>query len=319
MPTESVLVEVITTANMAGVEEAKLGMLGLSAAAIGVGLALAAVVLVGKAGLENYKKQEEATNLLKQATDSQGMSLGYLLDTYEKFKVANAGFISDQYDTEAALAAVVRSGETEEDAMRILNDALDLAAIKHEAVSEAATALVKVLAGNSKALKELGITTEQYNAIVKDKTLSTEQKHLELLTLIEARTAKGRDTIDQTTQSQNKLTLEWQDFTARTGPGVTSVLQGMNEAAAALLESLIAIGDTLGHVGDWLQSISSLGAATSGNRGGVSPHASTQRTAAPAATPEVHIHIDQGAYIDGPSTDHLANVIAQRLGYGPTT
>jgi len=29
----------------------------------------------------------------------------------------------------------------------------------------------------------------------------------------------------------------------------------------------------------------------------------------------IHIHIDQGAYIDGPSIDILANRIANRLGY----
>lgn len=30
---------------------------------------------------------------------------------------------------------------------------------------------------------------------------------------------------------------------------------------------------------------------------------------------DIHIHIDQGAYIDGPSVDRLANLIAQRLSY----
>jgi hypothetical protein len=30
---------------------------------------------------------------------------------------------------------------------------------------------------------------------------------------------------------------------------------------------------------------------------------------------DVHIHIDRGAYIDGPSIDILANAVALRLGY----
>ena len=33
------------------------------------------------------------------------------------------------------------------------------------------------------------------------------------------------------------------------------------------------------------------------------------------ATREIHVHIDQGAYIDGPSIDRLTNLIAQRLNY----
>jgi hypothetical protein len=34
---------------------------------------------------------------------------------------------------------------------------------------------------------------------------------------------------------------------------------------------------------------------------------------------EVHIHIDQGAYIDGPSIDRLANLITKRMRYAPAT
>ncbi len=427
MPTESVLVEVVTAANMAGVEEAKLGMLGLSATALGVGLALAAVVIVGKAAVENYKHQEEATNQLKQATDAynetagttittvgesakviqaaqdaaskatdaltistgaaakaqmaytdavkkhgaesqqatiaainlndanirlkqvqdantdaqaklaavtatsttevyrQGINLADLTAKYEAFKQANAGFISDQYDTETALAAIVRSGENETDAMRILNDALDLAAIKHEAVSDAAKSLDLALAGNGKSLKELGITTEEYTAIMHDKTLTTEQQHLKLLDLIETKTRNGRDVIDQTTQAQNKLTIEWQDFTARTGPAVASVMTGIADAATAALEAIMAIGDALGQAGSWLESVSGLGAAA-GNRAGVSPHASTQPTV--THDPTTHALLQQlvantsgggSGQLSGPQYDILANGLLQRARHAPGT
>ena len=29
----------------------------------------------------------------------------------------------------------------------------------------------------------------------------------------------------------------------------------------------------------------------------------------------IHIHVDRGAFIDGPSVDRLANAVAQRLSY----
>jgi hypothetical protein len=320
VPTETVLVEVVTAANMAGIEEAKAGMLGLSASTLGLAAVFGVMYVVIKASVENLKKQEGATLSLKQATDAQHISLGDLQAAYEKFKATNAGFISDQYDTEAALAAVVRSGENQTDALRILNDALDLAAIKHETVSEAANAEVLALAGASRGLKTLGITTEEYNAIMKDKLLTTEQKHLELLTLIETRTAKGRDTIDQTTQSQNKLTIAWQDFTANQGPAFTQVWQQFNLAAADSLGFIDAAITNLDRLGRFLDQYhlghastgSSAGSSQLGGRSGANPN-----YVAPSG--DLHIHIDQGAYMDPAGVDRLANQIMHRVLYGPGT
>jgi hypothetical protein len=348
VPTETVLVQIITAANMAGVEEAQAGFLKLAAGAVVLGAAVAAVVIVGKAAYENYKAQETATNQLKQATDAQGISLRDLQTAYEEFKAVNAGFISDQYDTETALAAIVRSGENETDAIRILGDALDLAAIKHEAVSGAAKQLDLALAGNSKTLKELGITLDEYNAIMKDKTLTIEQRHLELLTLIESKTAQGRDVIDQTAQSQNKLTIAWQDFTTKIGPSVVTTWQNINQAASTglgilsvyvdFMNKLAAIGPFGGGNGAAAPNTrlpQSFGRASGGpvtagqpymvgeqgpepfipaTDGTIMPHGSAIGSAT-----EIHIHIDQGAYIDGPSIDRLANLILQRSRYAPGT
>lgn len=43
------------------------------------------------------------------------------------------------------------------------------------------------------------------------------------------------------------------------------------------------------------------------------------RSAVGTGTTEIHIHIDQGAYIDGPGIDMLTNRIAQRLRFAPGT
>ncbi len=252
----------------------------------------------------------------------QGINLTDLTAAYDRFKAANAGFISDQFDTETALAAIVRSGENEIDAIRILGDALDLSAIKHENVSDAAKALDLALAGNVKALKEFGITSADVAAITKDKTLTTEQQHLALLTLIESKTRDGRNAIDATTQSQNKLTQAWQDFTKNQGPDFVQVWQQFNIAAAA----------SLGFIGQAITDLDRLGHAISGTRA----NAALRNTQDPGRTPTsidranstvaglggtaaqpavINIHIDQGAYIDGVGVDNLANRVAQRLGY----
>jgi hypothetical protein len=61
--------------------------------------------------------------------------------------------------------------------------------------------------------------------------MTQEQKDAALLTLIESKTAKGRATIDNLTQSQRSLNKDWQDFTASIGPGVTTVLDDMFKMA----------------------------------------------------------------------------------------
>lgn len=449
MPTERVLVEIVTAANMAGVEEAKAGFLGLSTGSLVLGGALAASVIVGKAAVENYKKQEEATNQLEQATaaynatagttttvhkesaaaitlasdaakraqDSltvatnattkatwayqdavrthgvhseaarsaalslqdaeirkkaaldastdaqeqltkatatttdqvyrQGINLDDLKKRYEEFKSVNAGFISDQYDTETALAAIVRSGENETDAMRILNDALDLAAIKHENVSDAAKSLDLALAGNGKSLKELGITTEEYTAIMHDKTLTTEQRHLELLKLIETKTKDGRDIIDSTVQSQNKLTIAWQSFTTKIGPDVLEMWKKLNEAAATglgLLELTVTALDKISKVGPFGSGLAAnatnaaqqahnprgraiggpveSGDYLVGEQGPEVRHFGAGGSIIPGGgggPTAIHVHIHQGAYIDGPSIDRLANMIVERARYATGT
>src|SRR6185312_13843606 len=172
MPTDRVLVEVFTVANMAGIEQANKGLLGLGAATLVAAAAATALVVVGKAAIENAKKQEEAFDQLTQAYSTQKDTLDAHKQAILDFIETNKGFISDQYDTETAMAKVIRAGYDTKDMFRIMNDALDLAAIKNESVSDATKELILVLAGNGRALRELGITTEQYNAIMKS-TLTT--------------------------------------------------------------------------------------------------------------------------------------------------
>ncbi len=227
MPTERVLIEIVTAANLAGVKQAKAGFLGMTPATLGLAAALGVVVYVGKAAIENYKAQEEANLSLTQAVEANNAEVGksstihrdvskqiaantaaqrhlaeveagmptkhaattlqlmHLQDAQKKaadtaralaaaqkpvidratnqtivfaqlradlesFLTTNKRFIANQYDTETALGAIVRAGNNEKDAMRLLNDALDLSAIKHEDVTAAAKSLVLVEAGNGR-------------------------------------------------------------------------------------------------------------------------------------------------------------------------
>jgi hypothetical protein len=194
-------------------------------------------------------------------------------------------------------------------------------------------------------LRELGISTSEYNAIMHDKLLTTEEKHLALLTLIETKTKDGRKAIDDTVQSQNALTIAWQDFTSKTGPDVLEMWRKLNEAATTGL-GILTLTVTA------LEKIAALGPfGTSGNASAVSqmpnlsargPHRRAGGPVSPGESytvgeqgPEtftpnqggsitpfgggrglvVHNHFE-GIYAgDGPSLDILANKIALRLGY----
>jgi hypothetical protein len=236
--TDRVLIEIQTVANTAGIGQAQAGMLGLSASTIALGAAVAGIVIVGKAALENYKALEDATLGLNQAYATQKDTLAAHDRQLQDFLTTNRRFISNQYDVMAALALVVRAGNNTTDAFKILNVALDLSAIKHEDVSVAAKALVLAEAGNAKALKELGISTIEYSAIMKDKKLTVEQKDTELLALIASKTKDGRNTTDQLTQSENSLNKSWQDFTDKIGPGVLGMLNDIIQAADILVQLL---------------------------------------------------------------------------------
>jgi hypothetical protein len=342
VPTDRVLVEIVTAANMAGVEQAKAGMLGMTPAMLGLAAAMGIVVFTGKAAIDNYKAQETASRLLEQAYATQNDTLAKHHAAIEAFLGTNAKYITDQYDTQTALAQVVRAGNNTTQALRILNDALDLSAIKHVAVSEAANMLVLAEAGNSRGLRFLGITTVEYNEIMKSK-LSVEEKDAALLTLVETKTAKGRQTTESLAQSQNSLNYEWQNFTAKIGPNVIAIQHGITEAAATFVGILGVTLDLLQKTGQ--AGTNAFNAIASAARGAASAARSAHipgfasggtvpgsigapmlamvhggETITPAGGgggggggPEIHIHIDQGAYIDGPSIDILTNRIAQRL------
>jgi len=252
---------------MAGIESAQKGMLSLNVTTAALAVGLGVLIKIGKDGVENYKAQEEALKGLDQAFASQNQNLALGRQMIEEFIATNARFITNQYDVIKAFAAITRAGHSETEAMRILNDALDWSVIKHEDVSVAAETLVKVLAGNSRALKELGITTEQYNAIMKDKTIPQSEKYARILALIEAATAKGRDTTDSATQSQDKLTIAWQNLTAKTGPSILKWLAAVTDALSTGVDILTIYAELIQKIHDlgagYLSDASKAGATAS--------------------------------------------------------
>ncbi len=315
MPSENYLVTFTTAANLAGADALKASMLGLNATTVLLAAGLFAVFEVGKAGVENFKKQEEAVNLLNQAYATQGQTYDANRVALEAFIRTNAAYIANQYDVMAAMAALIRAGNSQEDALRALNIALDMAAVKHEDVSVEAILLEKALQGNVKALKEVGISTE-YAAIQNNKLLTTEQKHLAILALIEAKYKDGRLVVDDYTGSQNKLNIAWQNFTGQAGGPIIGTLTEINKALETgvelldlygqLVAKLAAIGPFGGHF------LSSSGPTTPGAT--VGGHGRATPTGAGAPQPIV---IHNKLVLGGRELDLVANTIVNNARYRP--
>lgn len=262
MPTDRVLIEIVTAANMAGIEQANKGMLGMNLSTLALGAALGGLILIGKAAIDNTEKQSAAHKDLQQAASASKENFDQLQSAFDTWAEANKRYIPDQYAAEQALASFVRAGASAPDAMRELSDALDLATIKGEDMGTAQLMITLALAGNARGLKTLGITTEEYNAIMKSKTLDNEQKHLALLTLIETKTKDGRKAQTDLSQSTNALNKDWQDITTKIGPpliGIFTTVVGWVDDLVKALSDLGAnkdwnkwISEGLGHVQDAL-------------------------------------------------------------------
>jgi hypothetical protein len=241
---DRVLIEIMTAANLQGVEQASQSFMGLNIQTAALIFAIGALVEIGKQSIANTKAHEQATNDLAQAAKTQGVYFGDLDRATEGFIETNKAFISNQYDAKESMAEIVRAGNDQGSALRMLNDALDLSAIKHESMTDAAKTLILAEAGSGRGLRDLGITTEEYNKIMKSK-LSQQEKDAELLTLIETKTAHGRDTTDKLSQSQYKLNKDWQDFTEKVGPAVLWVLDQVATAADTGVQILTELANVV--------------------------------------------------------------------------
>lgn len=349
MPTENVLVNVNTIANLTGIEAARASLLSLQAETIAFSLGLAALVLVGKAAVENAQKQEDAWGQLEQAYGAAGDSLDRHKEAIQNFIAENAKYIEDQYDTETAMAAVLRAGFSTEEMLRIVNDALDIAAIKHIAVSDAVNIEINSLIGNRNTLKQLGVSQAEYDAIMKDKTLSTAQKHAALLDLIEQKYKSGKQSLGELKESQNELNISWQEFTAKIGPPLLVVWGKINQALATAVGLLSVYYDLLGKIGDLERAALKGGGSNAPTGPGFNPRGA-RAGGGPVGGgdylvgeqgPEVrhfgaagsivpnhalgggggghHFHFHDAVYADGPGLDRLARMLIQRGRFTPGT
>jgi predicted nucleic acid-binding Zn-ribbon protein len=150
------------------------GVLASSGAmGLGIGAALVgttALIAGGKAAIDNADTLEKSTLLLTQAYDSQGQSLqnqGYWIN---QFLDTNRKYIDNQYAARDSIASLVRAGYDQVTVQRIATDALDFAAAKNISYATASTELNLALQGNTRGLRDLGLSAIEVTAIMSQAT-----------------------------------------------------------------------------------------------------------------------------------------------------
>lgn len=242
MITDRVIALIETNANMAGVEKAKAGFGGLNLSTLALGAALGGLILVGKDAIKNTEEMDKAHRSLEQATKATHKSFDGMQSAFDAWAEANKRYIPNQYAAETALAAFVRAGNSAKDSMRMLNDALDLSTLRGIDMATAQSQIEKAVMGSTKALKDLGISTADVTKIVHSH-MTTEQKHLAILHLIEAKTKDGRKAQTDLTQSTQAMNKDWQDITTRVGPPLMALLGGIVSQGDKFVKWLNDVGN----------------------------------------------------------------------------
>ena len=123
-------------------------MIGVGGAAMGLGMALSAA---GSKDQASHQQLQAAIKATGKSYDDYGGKIEETIKKQERY-----GNTADQ--TQDALKTLTQATKDPAKALSLMGEASDLAATKHESLSEAATTLGKAYNGSGKALKEFGIT-----------------------------------------------------------------------------------------------------------------------------------------------------------------
>jgi hypothetical protein len=253
---------------IASVDEQLMGMAGRAKSVGQTMMGLGGVVAgagVGFAALGS--KDQAAHGQLQAAIEATGKSYEDYGDQVEKAIKHQEHFGDTANQTQDALRVLTQATGDPAKALQMLSTATDLAAAKHEGLSEAATQLGKVYNGNAKLLKEFGITVTKTGNTQKavttatgqaeraDRALASAKRHLADIELLDAgkkklttaeairlRDAqqKVRDATAAAVEAHQKLTAAQQAAQGATkGHG-----QAVDELAAKLKGQGAAAADT---------------------------------------------------------------------------
>ncbi len=237
MPTDRVLIEIITAANMAGIDQAKGGLAGLGIVGLATGAALVGLGIATKSAINIAEDHAKAELNLAQAVATTKLNLGQQQTLLTNFMQTNRDYISNQADVINSYAQLLRTGLDQVQVQRVMNDALDLAAIKGISYSDAVSALSNAEFGRMRGLIDLGITTAKYTDANGNLVLA-QHSVAQSMAEVDAKLKDGRKSLTDMQQATNDLSGDWQHFSIDVATPAIEILaltaKGLDELHTSL-------------------------------------------------------------------------------------
>ena len=265
MATDRILIEIVTAANLAGINTIKKGMLGLKPGTLALAAGLGLIVVAGKSAVSITEKHDKAQQDLEQALSSTGSkaetvrsqfndnadAIKAANDWIDKFTDSNRAYIPVQSDVIEGYAILTRSGLTQTEVQKDMNRALDLAALKHIPLLDAINLVNGAEHGRVRGLVDLGITSAKY-VDSSGKVVDANHNMTKVMAELDDKTAHGRDTLTATEKATNRLSGDWEEMANIVGPPLLGLFDGIVNGADWILRKLKELGENK----DWIKGVS---------------------------------------------------------------
>jgi hypothetical protein len=192
-------------------------MLGAGGAVAGVGVLMSTLGSKEQAAHQQLAAAIDATG---HSYDEYGKAIDEAIKHNEKYGQSSAA-------TQDALQVLTQATHDPAEALKLLGETTDLAAAKHETLNQAATDMGRVYNGNTKLLKEFGITVDKNTHLTKDHQTATQA----LANVVKGQAAASTDTF---TGHLKALGVTLEDQVAVLGEKYGPALQGVGGALAGL-------------------------------------------------------------------------------------
>jgi len=213
-------------------------MMGIGGTMAGVGVALSAL----------GSKEQASHQQLQQAVENTGHSYEDYASKIEAAEKHNERFGHTSHETADALRVLTQATGDPAKALQLLGTTTDLAAAKHIGLTDAATKLGKVYNGNTKLLKEFGISVAKTGNLTKAVATDTKAAQAADQKLADAK-QRLADT-EQLFAGKSKLTTAEQIRLRNAQEGVMRAAAGAQAAHQKLAAAQDAAKDAAKHQHD---------------------------------------------------------------------
>ena len=194
------------------------------------GVAATTGALLTRLGSEDQQEQQQ----LAQAIDNTGHSWADYQGRVEAAVKSQERFGDTSAETEGALQVLTQATNDPTKAMSLLGLATDLAASKHESLSEASTQLARILNGNTRTLKEFGIEMPKVGKAAGDFATQADEVNSAVTQLTDKLHGQAAAAADTFTGHIHALTAAMEDQAAKIGQKYGPALTAVGSAVTVL-------------------------------------------------------------------------------------